>query len=46
MVGIIFAVTGVALSSVHRKSTERGFDAHLSAYMGMAAVIGGSLQIM
>jgi hypothetical protein len=33
MAGIIFAVTGVALSSIHRKSIERGFDERLSAYL-------------
>jgi hypothetical protein len=38
MAGIIFAVTGVALSSVHRKSVERGFDGLLSAYVGMLVV--------
>ena len=38
MAGIICAVTGVTLSSVHRKSIERGFDARLSAYVGMLLV--------
>lgn len=38
MAGIVLIVTGVALSSVHRKSVERGFDARLSAYMGMLMV--------
>jgi hypothetical protein len=38
MASIILIVTGVALSSVHRKSVERGFDARLSAYMGMLMV--------
>ena len=35
---IILVVTGVVLSSVHRKSAERGFDARLSAYVGMLVV--------
>jgi hypothetical protein len=38
MASIILIVTGVTLSSVHRKSVERGFDARLSAYVGMLMV--------
>jgi hypothetical protein len=38
MAGIIFAVTGVALSSIHRKSVERGFDERLSAYLKIFVV--------
>src|SRR5260370_16881224 len=35
---IILVVTGVVLSSVHKKSVERGLDACLSAYMKMLVV--------
>jgi hypothetical protein len=35
MATIILVVTGVVLSSVYRKSVERGFDARLSAYVQM-----------
>jgi hypothetical protein len=35
---IILVVTSVVLSSVHKKSVERGFDARLSAYARMLAV--------
>jgi hypothetical protein len=35
MAGIILVVTGIVLSSVQRKSVERGLDARLSAYMEM-----------
>jgi hypothetical protein len=35
MASIILVVTGVVLSSVQRKSVERGLDARLSAYMNM-----------
>jgi hypothetical protein len=35
---IILIVTGVVLSSVHKKSVERGLDARLSAYMKMLVV--------
>jgi hypothetical protein len=38
MASIIFVVTGVVLSSVHRKSVERGFDARLSAYVKVLVV--------
>jgi hypothetical protein len=35
MATIILVVTGIVLSSVYRKSIERGFDARLLAYMQM-----------
>jgi hypothetical protein len=35
MASIILVVTGIVLSSVQRKSVERGLDARLSAYMEM-----------
>jgi hypothetical protein len=38
MAGIILVVAGVGLSSVHRKSVERGLDARLAAYMKMLVV--------
>ncbi len=38
MVTIILVVTGVVLSSVHKKSVEQGLDARLSAYINMLVV--------